>query len=190
LNFALALLSAMYRADSAPSKDKEPTGTDLEYSLNIRHRIHEEPKKLLEIVAEEVDAHHDRVCEIVKAAIKAVDGNIDQIGQIVETAATTQPEAMRLAAQCAVAAVPESLQTVQAVLSKLDPASGNLGNGSKDAKDCKDAKDSKDAKTPIQVGPAITPPNPLDLPPPPPPVPPIPPPPPPATNTSFRHHTE
>ncbi|MGC4013790.1 MAG: hypothetical protein QM755_04620 [Luteolibacter sp.] len=176
LNFALSLLAAMYRNDSAPAKGQALS--DAEYALNIRHRIHEDPSKLLEIVAAEVTANPDRVCEIVKAAIKATENDKESIANIVETAATTKPDAMRLAAQCAVAAVPESLADVQAVLAKLDPATGDKHHSSK-------AKDAKDAKE--EVAPAIAPPNPLDLPPPPPPIPPIPPPPPPSTNTEFRH---
>ncbi|MFD0896102.1 hypothetical protein KBB96_01315 [Luteolibacter ambystomatis] len=180
LNFALSLLAAMYRSDATPAKGESLS--DVEYALNIRHRIHEDPSKLLEIVAAEVTANPDRVCEIVKAAIKATENDKESIANIVETAATTKPDAMRLAAQCAVAAVPESLADVQAVLAKLDPATGDKHRSSKDSKDSKDAKDAKE-----EVAPAITPPNPLDLPPPPPPIPPIPPPPPPSTNTEFRH---
>ncbi|BCU75343.1 hypothetical protein [Luteolibacter sp. LG18] len=183
LNFALSLLAAMYRADSDTTK--APAADTLEYALSIRHRIHEDPSKLLEIVAAEVTANPDRVCEIVKAAIKATENDKASIANIVETAATSKPDAMRLAAQCAVAAVPESLSDVQAVLAKLDPASGDWRKHSSKSKDSKDAKDAKEG----EVAPAIAPPNPLDLPPPPPPppIPPIPPPPPPSTNTQFRH---
>lgn len=178
LSFALSMLAAIYRADDAPAADG--AGGDLEYALSIRHKIREAPDKLLEIVASEITANPEKVCEIVKASIKGTDGSSQVIASIVETAAVTKPDSMRLAAQCAVATVPESLSAVQAVLAQLDPAGSNLGNGSKDAKDCKDAKDAKDAK---EVAPAL--PNPLDLPKIPPPPPPQPPPPPPSTKTNF-----
>ena len=177
LSFALSLMAAIYRADG-PS---EGAASDaLEYSLSIRHKIREAPDKLLEIVAAEITANPDKVCEIVKASIKGSDGSSGVIASIVETACITKPEDMRLAAQCAVASVPESLPAVQEVLAKLDPAGRNDGNDSKDAKDCKDAKEAKG-----QIAPALAePPNPLDLPKLP-PQPPIPPPPPPSTRTGF-----
>ena len=175
LSFALSMLAAMYRADDAPAEDG--VGNDLEYALSIRHKIREAPDKLLDIVAGEITANPEKVCEIVKASIKATDGSSQVIASIVETACVTKPESMRLAAQCAVAAVPECLSAVQAILAQLDPASGNLGNDSKDAKDSKDSKSPKGQILSVL-------PNPLDLPkiPPPPP----PPPPPPSTRTNFK----
>ena len=178
LGFALSMLAAIYRADDTPA---EPgAANDLEYALSIRHKIRETPDKLLEIVAAEITANPKKVCEIVKAAIKATDGSNKVVANIVETASMTKPESMRLAAQCAVASVPDSLSAVQAVLAQLDPACGNLGKDSKDAKSSKDSKSPKE-----QVASDL--PNPLDLPKLLPPPPPKPPPiyPPPSTKTNF-----
>jgi hypothetical protein len=178
LNFALALLTAMYQADVPSGGDS--VGSDLEFALNIRQRIHADPSKLLEIVADAVTTHPDRVCEVVKAAIRAVNNDEQKIPQIVEAAAIARPDAMRLAAQCAVASVPDSLASVQAVLAKLDPAGGDRLVGSKSGKDSKDAKEILS-----EVAPVVSAFDPLALPPPPPPITP-PPPPPPATDTRFR----
>ncbi len=176
LSFALSLLAAIYRAEGAPAEGA--VSDDLEFSLSIRHKIREAPDKLLEIVAAEITANPEKVCEIVKASIKGSDGSSEVIASIVETASITKPEHMRLAAQCAVASVPESLSAVQEVLARLDPAGRSVGNGSKDAKDCKDAKEAKG-----QIAPEL--PDPLDLPKRPivPPLPPVPPPP--STRTGF-----
>jgi hypothetical protein len=173
------MLAAIYRSDDAPMEDG--VGSDLEFSLSIRHKIRETPDKLLEIVASEVTANPKKVCEIVKASIKATDGSSQVVASIVETASMTHPESMRLAAQCAVAAVPDSLSEVQAVLARLDPAGSNSGNDSKDSKSAKSAKSPKDEVLP-DMG------NPLDRPymPPMPPPPTVPPSfPPPATDTRF-----
>lgn len=178
LSFALSLLAAIYRADGAQAESA--ASDDLEFSLSIRHKIREAPDKLLEIVADEITANPEKVCEIVKASIKGSDGGSEVIASIVETASITKPDAMRLAAQCAVASVPESLQAVQEVLARLDPAAGSAGNDSKDAKGAKDCKDAKEAKG--QIAPEL--PDPLDLPRYP-RVPPIPPVPPPSTKTGF-----
>ncbi len=179
LSFALSLLASIYRADGV--RPEGSVGDDLEFSLSIRHKIREAPDKLLEIVAAEITANPEKVCEIVKATIKGSDGSSEVIASIVETASITKPEHMRLAAQCAVASVPESLSAVQEVLARLDPAGRSVGNDSKDSKDSKDCKDAKEAKG--QIAPEL--PNPLDLPklPPQPPIPP--PPPPPSTKTGF-----
>jgi hypothetical protein len=68
-----------------------------------------------------------------------------------------QPESMRLAAQCAMAVMPDALAEIQTVLTKLDPAGGSGGSD-------KDAKDAKFGEVASVVSP-----NPLDRPPGPPP---------------------
>lgn len=181
VNFALNLLSAMYRPEAAPvEKDGEAA-----LVLSVRTRVRKDPSKVLEIVATEVRANSDHVCEIVKAAIQGADADPAKCAEIVRTAAETDPESMRIAAQCAIALQPEALTDVQAVLAELDPAGTSRGRSSKDSKDSKDAKDAKDAKA--EIAPAAPPPNPLDLPPPGPPIPPVPPPfpPPRSTETGF-----
>jgi hypothetical protein len=181
LGFALSMLAAIYRADDTPAA--AGVANDLEFTLSIRHKIRETPDKLLEIVALEITANPNKVCEIVKAAIKATDGSSKVVASIVETASMTKPESMRLAAQCAVASVPDSLSAVQAVLAQLDPAGSNLGKDSKDANNAKDSKDSKSPKEQV----ASDLPNPLDIPKLLPPPPPKPPPiyPPTSTKTNF-----
>jgi hypothetical protein len=115
---------------------------------------------VLAIVSEEATGHPNDVCEIVKIAIDASSADVPMTAKIVEVAALAQPESMRLAAQCAMAVMPDALAEIQAVLAKLDPAGGS-GGSDKDAKDAKDAKYGEVA--------SIVSPNPLDRPPGPPP---------------------
>lgn len=150
LSFAPSLLAAIYRADGIQADGS--VRDDLEFSLSIRHKIREAPDKILEIVADEITANPEKVCEIVKASIKGSDGSSEVIASIVETAGITKPEHMRLAAQCAVASMPESLPAVQEFLARLNPAGRSVGN---DSKDCKDAKEAKG-----QIAPVL--PDPLD----------------------------
>ena len=136
-----------------------------------------DPMELLRLVDQEVSAHPDCSCEIVKAAITGTDSDKAIVGYIVETAIMASPENLRLIAQCAIATAPDSLDRVQEVLARLEPAAGNEGNSAKSAKSAKD----------VEVKPAQAPPNPLDIFYIPPPVPPVPPPvnPPPTTKVNF-----
>jgi hypothetical protein len=126
----------------------------------LQEKIHRNPAEVLAIVSEEATGHPNDICEIVKIAIEASAADVPTTAKIVEVAALAQPESMRLAAQCAMAVMPDALAEIQAVLAKLDPAGGN-GGSDKDAKDAKDAKYGEVA--------SIVSPNPLDRPPGPPP---------------------
>jgi len=126
----------------------------------LQDKISRNPAEVVAIVAEEAAGHPKDVCDIVKIAIEASSADVPVTARIVEAAALAQPESMRLAAQCAMAVMPDALVEIQAVLAKLDPAGGSGGSD-------KDAKDAKDAKV-AEVASAISP-NPLDRPPGPPP---------------------
>lgn len=124
----------------------------LELAMAVKSEIKAQPAEFLEIIERQVATNEDCSCEIVKAAIQAMDADEETVARIVEVAATTAPEKMRLIAQCAMAVAPDSLAGVQAVLAKLDP---NRGEGTVSAKGGLE-------KAPI-APPAVVP-NPLDFP--------------------------
>ena len=166
ISSGLALISAIYRTPAQPAQDGDcPT-----VALSIEQQIRLDPAKALEAVQAEIGANPDCACEIVKAAIHALDADEALVANIVEVAIISAPESMRMISQCAIAASPESLVSVQAVLAKLDPNSGDSSYSSKgDAKSAKSAKDSKAGAVKPPDLPDI-----LDLPPPfPPYIPPI-----------------
>jgi hypothetical protein len=157
LPMGLALLSATYRE---PGKKSEQDCSGL--GLSVQQRVKLEPSKVLEIVETELAANQSCACEVVKAALNAAGADAELTAQVVETAATTVPESLRLISQCAIAQVPESLSTVQAVMARLDPGGGESGYSSKSSKSAKSAKAGAD------IAPPPAPPekgNPLDLPP-------------------------
>ncbi len=80
---------------------------------------------MLEIVESEVQANPSCACEIVKTAIKASDSDLAFVTAIVEASITAAPDCWRIASQCAIATMPDSITSVQALLAKLDPNSGN-----------------------------------------------------------------
>ncbi|HEY8960989.1 MAG TPA: hypothetical protein VIM57_02220 [Luteolibacter sp.] len=121
----------------------------------LQDKISRNPAEVLAIVTEEVTGHPNDVCEIVKLAIQASSADVTVTAKIVEAAVMAQPASMRLAAQCAMAVMPDALAEIQAVLAKLDPA-GASGSSDKDAKDAKDAKFGEVA--------SVISPNPLDIP--------------------------
>lgn len=155
LQTGLALISAVYRESGKPEK-----GTDcVALSLSVEQRIKLDASQVLQIVGAEVAANPSCVCEIVKTAIKASDADVALVVSIVETSIGAAPESMRMASQCAIATMPDSVAEVQALLAKLDPNSGDSGQSSKGAKSAKSAKSAKVAAI------MSTPPNPLDFPP-------------------------
>ncbi len=136
LPMGLALLSATYRE---PGKNSEQDCPGL--GLSIQQRVKQDPSKILEIVETELAANPSCACEVVKAALTAAGADADLTAQVVEVAATINPESLRLISQCAIAAVPDSLAAVQAVLARLDPGSGESGTSSKSAKSAKSGKE-------------------------------------------------
>lgn len=124
----------------------------LQVALVVKSEIKAAPAKFLEIVEKQVAANEDCACEVVKAAIQATDADEETVARIVEVAATTAPEKMRLIAQCAMAVAPDALAGVQAVLAKIDPNSGEGTVGTKGGLE----------KGPIAPPPVV--PNPLDFP--------------------------
>lgn len=112
-----------------------------------------DPIELLQLIDKEVSAHPDCACEIVKAAIIGTDSDEAIVGYIVETAVRAAPEHMRLISQCAIATAPDSLLRVQEIMARLAPGAGTA------AKSAKSAKGKG-----IEVKPAATPPDPLDVP--------------------------
>ncbi len=135
LTDGLALLSATYRPAGEKSQDVNCSSL----GLAVQQRVKLDPAKVLEIVATEISANNGCACEVVKAALTAAGADATLAARVVETAATTAPESMRLISQCAIATVPESLAEVQAVLAKLDPNSGESGKSAKGSKSGKEA---------------------------------------------------
>ena len=151
----LAMISAVYRETGK----SEPAADCSSISLSVEQRIKLDTAKLLEIVESEVSANPSCVCEVVKAAIKASDADVATVVSIVEVAISRAPESMRIASQCAIAAVPESIDAVQALLTKLDPNGGDGGMSAKSSKSAKDANAAVASEEPVA---AIA--NPLDYP--------------------------
>lgn len=152
LQTGLALISAVYR-ESGKSEKSEGC---LAVALSVEQRIKLDVARVLEVVESEVAANPNCACEIVKTAITASDADIALVADIVETSITAAPDCMRIASQCAIATMPESVAAVQALLAKLDPNSGNA-----EADSSKSAKSAKSAKVASIAKPA---PDPLDRP--------------------------
>lgn len=127
----------------------------LSVAAQVKKAVADEPAKVLQIVAAQVASNEPCACDIVKSAILASQADTTLVANIVEVASTSAPEQMRLVAQCAIAAAPDSLAAVQAVLNKLDPGAGDTALGSKGAKNTLE-------KAPIQEVASV--PNPLDFP--------------------------
>ncbi len=174
----LELISATYREPGAAA----PKGDCNTVALSVGQRIKLHPEKVLEIVALEMEENSNCACDVVKAAIRASNADPGLTADIVETVITNAPETMRIASQCAIALVPESLTTIQALLAKLDANAGEgySSKGSKGGKDAKGAevlsasgRDGANGRNGLAGGPdpadpGITPPrvdpgNPLDI---------------------------
>ena len=153
----LAMLAAMYSHAGVPASAEEG-GCDNRV-LILSQQAKRDPGRILELLELELAANPGCACELVKAAIQAVDANPDMVAAIVEVAVLTAPEHLRMIGQCAIAANPDALAAVQDVLARLDPH-GSSENGS--AKSAKSAKD----EVATAVASMPSPPNPLDLPPP------------------------
>jgi hypothetical protein len=106
----------------------------LKISVSVKHAVAAKPAEVLQIVEAEVSANPGCACEVVKAAIEASKADNKTIAAIVETAATSAPDKMRLISQCAVAVAPEALADVQAVMNRIDPNKGESGYSSKGGK--------------------------------------------------------
>jgi hypothetical protein len=124
----------------------------LELAIAVKNDIKAQPAEFLEVVEKQVAANEGCACEIVKAAIQAMDADEETVARIVEVAATTAPSKMSLVAQCAMAVAPDSLAAVQAVLAKIDPNRGGETVSDKGGLE----------KAPIAPPPVV--PNPLDFP--------------------------
>ncbi len=124
----------------------------LELAVSVKHAVKADESSVLEIVEKQVAAHPGCACEVVKAAVEETKAEAELVAAIVEAAATTAPEHLRLISQCAVAVAPDALSEVQAVVIRLEPSSGEA---------VESAKSAKDPKMPIDVKPAW---NPLDFP--------------------------
>ena len=149
----LALISATYREVGEVEADCQTI------SLSVEQRIKLDSSKVLEIVETEIQANPACACEVIKSAITACDADSDLVVSMVEVTISTAPEMMRIASQCAIAAVPESLAAVQTLLARYDANAGD-GYSSKSAKSTKSAKGFESA-VPSTVA-AIS--NPLDFP--------------------------
>jgi len=173
LPMGLALLAATYREPGQKSEQDCPG-----LGLSVQQRVKLDPNKILEIVETELAANQSCACEVVKAALAASGADAELTARVVEVAATTVPESLRLISQCAIAQVPDSLAAVQAVMARLDPGSGESGYSSKSSKSAKSAKAASEELAPKDppafridplslppIGPPILPPPPFYPPP-------------------------
>jgi hypothetical protein len=94
-------------------------------SISLKEEISANQSLVLQIVERAVLTNPSCACEIVKASIQETKADSKLIASIVEVVGVAAPEQLRLAAQCAVAVAPDSLEDVQAVLAKLDPGTGD-----------------------------------------------------------------
>lgn len=124
----------------------------LKVSVEVKHAAVAKPEAILEMIERQVASNPSCACEIVKAAIEAIEADAKTVAAIVETAAQVAPDQMRLISQCAVAVAPDSLTEVQMVMARLEPAQGEAAYS---------GKSSKGPKEPVDVKPAW---NPLDFP--------------------------
>lgn len=144
------LAAASYAEEAAKPVDCAPI---IERIQATAERSKADPIELLRLVDTEVSAQPACACEIVKAAILGTDCDDAIVGYVVETAVRAAPEHMRLIAQCAIATAPDSLNRVQEVMARLSPSAG---------KEVASAKSAKGKN--VEVEPAETPPDPLDIP--------------------------
>lgn len=149
----LAISSLAFGIFAAPALAENTCEQVVARTKATAERAAADPIELLRLIDDEVSAHPDCACEIVKAAILGTDCDDAIVGYVVETAVRAAPEHMRLISQCAIATAPDSLLRVQEVMARLSPAAGTA------AKSAKSAKGKG-----VEVKPAATPPDPLDVP--------------------------
>jgi hypothetical protein len=107
--------------------DEQAAPAESESVVNFAQEFTSETSEeaLLSHVSRAVAQTPDKSCEIVKAAITVSKADEKLVAKIVESAALAAPEKMRLIAQCAMAASPDSLDGIQQVMAKLDPGAGD-----------------------------------------------------------------
>lgn len=147
---ATAALSAVGLAES-PQETVDCTQI-IERVQATAERAKVDPIELLRLVDREVGSNPGCACEIVKAAIVGTECDDAIVGYVVETAVRAAPEHMRLISQCAIATAPDSVNRVREVMARLSPSAGETSS----------AKSAKGKN--VEVKPAQTPPDPLDIP--------------------------
>lgn len=107
--------------------DDEQASEESESVVNFAQEFTGESSEeaLLSHVSRAISQTPDKSCEIVKAAITVSKADEKLVAKIVESAALAAPDKMRLIAQCAMAASPDSLDGIQQVMAKLDPGAGD-----------------------------------------------------------------
>jgi hypothetical protein len=144
--FQFALTCALFGTLSFAAES-----TCLTLGNTIKESAAAKPAEVVELVSKQVAASPGCACEIVKAAIEGSSADAATVAAIVEAAALSAPDQLRLVSQCAVAMAPDAVTKVQAVLAKLDPNAGESANVS--------AKSGQAAAKPVAaLG------NPLDFP--------------------------
>lgn len=106
---------------------EQAASTESESVVNFAQEFTSETSEeaLISHVSRAIAQAPDKSCEIVKAAITVSKADEKLVAKIVESAAVAAPEKMRLIAQCAMAASPDSLDGIQQVMAKLDPGAGD-----------------------------------------------------------------
>jgi hypothetical protein len=98
-------------------------------STKVQAEVGAKPDQVLVILAEKIAANPGCSCEIVKAAITAAKADKDLVGEIVFTAVSAAPAEATTIAECAVAASPESAETVKAALQRAMSDKNPVGKG-------------------------------------------------------------
>ena len=100
----------------------------------VRASVVKNPANLLPIVRKTLTANEDCACEVVRAAILAVESDPDLVRDIVITALMTAESRAAEIAECAVIAAPDSASAVKSALyavlgdTPTDPDSPSIGN--------------------------------------------------------------
>lgn len=144
---SVALLAAVV---VVPSHAEKAPAVDCSKMLSsFKTEVSSNQSFVLQLVERAVRENPSCACEIVKVAIQATNAESKLIASIVEVVGTSAPEQLRIAAQCAVAVAPDSLEAVQAVLAKLDPGTGNAKQGSEKGGTEKDSDSGDDLPNPL-----------------------------------------
>lgn len=140
-----------------PSGAPAPEQVCFDTAATFRKEVAAQPSLVLQLVESALRVSPKCSCEIVKSAIEATQADIKLVASIVEVVAVTEPEQLRISAQCAIAVAPDAVEEVHAVLAKYDPATGESGLDS-----AKSSKSGKEGAEPAVAEETL--PNPLDFP--------------------------
>jgi len=122
-------------------------------SKQVAKGITAQPEQVLAIVAKQIAANKGCACEIVKAAIVAIEADKKQVAQIVEQAIVLVPNKASLLTTCALAVAPDAHVEVMKVAAKY--TNKNTGDSGYSAKggDGYSSKGGSDEKSNVNEDP-------------------------------------